>query len=801
MNKPRTLITIFTIFLLLAIKLEGQSLRAYERKALEAYENQDFPSALAYNQVLIEVDSHRVDALFRGGEAARQLKIFDLAESYLERIPDSLKTGFYTATDFNIASVKKGLGKYHEAADFYKKYIETHDDTSDIFYKRAKTELEFCNLALEKIESPAHVKITHLDKNVNTVYSDFAPLRFADKLYFTSTWQENSKSPAVQRIFAAIQDDPPRLIPENTDKPDAHSSHFSLNAEGRRMYYTICENKALNEYQCQIYFRERKYEGDWTAPKRLPNTINLDGYTATQPAAGRDKSLGKEVLFFASNRPGGKGGMDIWCTVIDKDGNFGDPFPLPFNTPQDDVTPFFHQASQTLFFSSDGLENLGGLDIFSIKKTGRETWSEPENMGYPLNSSYDDLYYTFHSGSKRAYFASNRPGCLCIDPASGCKCNDIYEAEIFVDLTALTYNAIDSTRLNGVQVELLDKADNNIDTFFVNPSGHKFKFPLNLEKNYRLIAKLDGFSTATAEVSTEGVTYFANFERPLYLSPQVELVVRTFNAIDSTALYGTSLQLGAAGENVFHQNDSTSNEHLFPLKFGSDYSVTGAKPLYSSRTGKVSTAGLNQPGRMYLDLYLSPFEGLPLVLYFDNDQPGYVNPLDTVTSLTYEQTYRQFLNRKNAFVTGYSSGLQSDEVEPAQEIIRTFFEEKVEASYARLQSFCQLLENYLAEGHSIEIEVAGYASPLASSAYNERLSGRRISSLINHFIKYNNGALKSYFDSGQLVIKRAPKGEGQAGLNEISDDKQNLRQSVFSPAASRLRRVTITDIKSQDRKK
>ena len=790
-----------SIILLMTFNLDGQSLRAYERKAAKAFKDCDYPSALAYNQVLLKVDSHRVDALFRGGEAARQLKIFTLAEHYLEKIPDSMKTGLYTATDFRIASVKKGLGKYHEAADFYKKYIETHTDTSEVFYRRAEAELEYCIRAMETVENPSRIKVVHLGENVNSIYSDFAPLRFADKLYFTSSWQENEKSPVVQRIFAAIQDDPARLISENTDRPDAHSSQLTLTAGGRRMYFTICENKALpNDYLCEIFYRERKYEGDWTAPKRLPKNINLDGYTTTQPAAGHDKFLGKEVIFFASDRPGGKGGMDIWCSVIEKDGTFGDPFPLPFNTPQDDITPFFHQTSQTLFFSSNGLENLGGLDIFRTKKTGKETWSEPKNMGFPLNSSDDDLYYTFHSGSKRGYFASNRPGCLCADPASGCKCNDIYEAEIFVDLTAWTYNAIDSTQLHGVRVELVDKATGSTDTVLLQPGSHKFMFSLNLEKNYRITATLDGFSPATAEASTEGVIDFANFERPLYLRPQVELVVRTFNAIDSTALYGASLQLGSVGENVFHQNDSTSNEHLFPLKFGRKYIVAGKKIFYTSSSGSISTEGLNQPARLYLDLYLSPFEGLPLALYFDNDQPRYVNPPDTVTSLTYEQTYKQFLNRKNAFVTGYSSGLGSSEVEAAQVEIRSFFEDKAEANYAKLQSFCRMLESYLAEGKSIEIEVAGYASPLAASDYNQRLTGRRISSLTNHFKKYSNSALKRYFDSGQLIIKRAPMGEEHTDQDSVSDDKQNLRQSVFSPAASQMRRVTITDIRPQGRK-
>ena len=535
-----------------------------------------------------------------------------------------------------------------EPSNFYLRHM-VQTDTGDIVLKLAKQESGQGTGTQKHIEDNQYTKIVPLGENVNTIHADFAPFRFADKIFFTSAWQENPKSPFVQRIYAAIQDGPARLIPENTAKKDAHSSHLSLSADGKRMYYTICEKLGLaGEYLCQIYSRERKYEGDWTAPKRLPRNVNLDGFNTTQPTAGIDKSLGKDVVFFASDRPGGIGGMDVWCTVLERDGTFGDPFPLPFNTTQDDVTPFFHQASQTLFFSSNRVGTLGGFDIFRTQKKENGEWAEPENLGFPLNGTHDDLYFTFHSGSKRGYFASNRPGSLCDQPSSGCKNSDIYVVEIFVELTAATFSAHDSSNLHGVRVELMDKANGRVESFDVNPASNKFIFPLKLEKNYRLTATLDGYSTAVADLSTAGLTYSANFERSLFLQPQAELVVRTFNAMDSSALGGTMLHfdMPAADLRVTYQNDSTSNEHLFPLKFDSEYTVTGTKPSYSASSATISTIGMERPGRIYKDLFLSPFNELPLPLYFDNDQPRYVNPKDSTTWLSYEEVYRQFLTEK-----------------------------------------------------------------------------------------------------------------------------------------------------------
>lgn len=780
----------------------GQSLRAYERKAMEAYEAKDFAAALAYNQVLLEVDSLRVDALFMGAESARQLRVFDLAERLFLRIPDASKTGLYSLADFRLANAQKGLGKYNEAALSYQKFLHSRADTSQVFQLRAAEEIEFCESALERLASPTKIVVTHLDSNVNTVHSDFAPLKFADKLYFTSAFLKDTASAPVNRIFSAIQDDPALPISENPDDPGLHASHISFTADGRRMFYTICQEKgAPNAFSCEIFYRNRNYEGYWEAPKRLPDLLNQEGYTATHPSVGRDAGLKREVLFFASDRPGGQGGMDIWGSVIELDGSFGRPFPLPFNTPLDEITPFFHQQSQVLFFSSNGLDNMGGLDVFHTKKTASGQWATPENMGYPLNSSYDDLYYTFHSGSKRAYFASNRPGCLCADPTKACKCNDIYEAQVFVDLAAWVFNAVDSTALQGARVELTDLATGQVDTFEVQANGNKSLFPLDLEKNYRITASLRGFQPDTATVSTMGVNYFAMFERLLYLQPRVHLLVRTFNAIDSLPLHATTLNLRRLDgkKEDFHKNAETENQHIFLLDFGKTYHLEGSKPSYSSDGASVATLGMNRTDTLFEDLYLSPFPGLPLVLYFDNDKPRWKLPMDTTTLLSYEQTLWDYMERKDVFVEGYSAGLDGEDMASAQLRIRSFLENEVMANYQQLQQFCGLLSNYLQEGHSIEIVVEGYASPLAKPDYNKRLGGRRISSLTNHFKKWSNGALNKYFVSGQLAIVRAPKGEEgpPEDYKDVSDDVLDRRQSEYSPAASKLRRVTIREIRLQ----
>ncbi len=121
--------------------------------------------------------------------------------------------------------------------------------------------------------------------------------------------------------------------------------------------------------------------------------------------------------------------MDIWASTITWDGKFEAPVCLPFNTPEDEVTPSFSQTGQTLFFSSNGLKGLGRFDVFTIQKSKDGNWASPINLGRPFNSAYDDMFYTYHESSQTGYLASDRPGSLCNDSIEGFGCFDIYEVK------------------------------------------------------------------------------------------------------------------------------------------------------------------------------------------------------------------------------------------------------------------------------------------------------------------------------------------------------------------------------------
>lgn len=794
-----------TIFLLSCsfTHLHGQTLKQYEKKAEEAYAEHNYSGALAYYKVILDIDPNRIDALFYGGESSRQMRVFPLAESMLERIPDTSKTGAYFLTDFNLASVKKGLKKYDEAIVYYQKFIGNKSGLDDILLKRATEELKYCEWALNHLDNAAPFNILHYDTTINTYLTDFAPLKIGDALFYTSGWKEKGSdeyAKTVSRIFCSIGEEQGVPIPENATEKDKHTAHIAFSSNGERMYYTICEEEQglINEFKCKIYYRNQTLKGGWSNPYLLPASINLPGYTATQPAIGWDMEKEQEILYFSSNRPGSIGGMDIWYSIIN-DTIYATPTIVDsVNTAFDDITPYFHQESNSLYFSSNGHQSLGGLDIFRSTKTAYG-WSPPENVGYPINSSYDDLYYSFNSELAQGHFASNRPEAMCDDPYKECTCDDIFYFNMEVTLDILTFNEINNYDLEGVKVELKNLTDNIIDTFIINEVSNDFHFPLVLEKDYQITATKKQYRGATTEVSTKGIIYPTVLKESLYLRPNIDLVVLTYDAISKLPLNETSIRLTreTLDTDTSLVNAFDSNQCSFSLDFEQEYTITAAKQNYSSDFDSFSTVGYYTPTVITKELYLTPFQGLPLTLYFDNARPRYINREDTTTQLTYAQTYERYYSRKGVFLNGFSAGLSGFEREIARDTVGNFFDNEVKQGYEDLMKFSEILADYLKRGNRIEIIVEGYASPLAASDYNKKLTGRRVSSVINQFRTFQGGVLAQYIDSENLVIKEAPKGEDDAP-DGVDDSPGNRRESVFGPKASRQRRVKILDIRRQE---
>ena len=187
----------------------------------------------------------------------------------------------------------------------------------------------------------------------------------------------------------------------------------TLTIDNREMFYTVCELVDCPEkgpekyYNCDIYFTQYEF-GGWNDIKPVSGNVNNNCSWESQPSIASD---GK-TLYFVSDRPGGFGGYDIYRSEKQEDNTWSAPVNLGknINTPGDEKSPFIHTDSQTLYFSSDGRPGMGGMDIYFSKKQEDGTWLAPKNIGYPINTQYDELGFIVSTDGYYGYFASDRLG-------------------------------------------------------------------------------------------------------------------------------------------------------------------------------------------------------------------------------------------------------------------------------------------------------------------------------------------------------------------------------------------------------
>lgn len=180
---------------------------------------------------------------------------------------------------------------------------------------------------------------------------------------------------------------------------------------------------------------------------------------------------------------------------------------------------------------------------------------------------------------------------------------------------------------------------------------------------------------------------------------------------------------------------------------------------------------------------------VPIALYFHNDIPN-PNSWDTVTQLTYSQTFNDYIKMTDEYHKQFSKGLPKAEKQAAIDSIDYFFAEYVEANYNKLLEFSALIKELVLSGQKIKVTIRGYTSPLNTVEYNNNLAKRRISSLVNFFNEYDNGFFIEYIQNGQIEYEFVAFGK-TFSAGKVSDDPNDPRNSIYSPAASRERRIEI----------
>ncbi len=393
--------------------LSGQTFKQWMELGQTAFDGGDHLTAALQFGKAYELDSTSFDATIRLADAHRLSRNYAEAARLYEKAYFKDKGRLYPEGQYYLAQMRVLTGDYSEALRNFQKYERRlKRERSTDAYAKLQQEMAGCSLALAAREPDSDVRVALLENDVNTEKSEFAPYLLDSLLFYTTS------AYGIAQMTATYRDSVSEKSARMQGPWSGALPHGNLcySPDGARAYFTEC-----TENKCSI-FEADVVNGELRNARSLPR-INQSDITCTMPWVGVHD--GREVLFFASDRAGTRGQLDIWWSFRQANGEWDAPVNAGdnVNTPGNEVTPYF--SGTHLYYSSDWHPGFGGYDIFRSKGYPR-SFDIAENLDRPLNSSLNDLYYRYFSGAKTAFLASNRNG--SISDGSFC-CNDLYRVQ------------------------------------------------------------------------------------------------------------------------------------------------------------------------------------------------------------------------------------------------------------------------------------------------------------------------------------------------------------------------------------
>lgn len=406
-------------FLLLAFGSTAQNeLGKYLDFAHQQYEKGDYVYALTYYEKAMELDSNSVSILWSYAETLRAYKDYRKAAEYYAKVYNKEEAAIYPYSLLYWALMEKQNGNYAQAIELFKRAKKKYaKDKRDYTYLKSKRELESCLWAQSALKDTAGLDALRLPEGLNTVNSEFGH-GFVDSLFLLSSLRSDSVG-TNEEVYDVSYTNQLYTFPfyDSTGgqaeriraliKSGINTGNGTFSLDGKRFYFSQCTS-ADQQFNCKIAVA-RFANGKWSNPEVLGDIINEPGANTTMPSIALFEK--DEVLFFASNKADGKGGMDLYFTTVKSDGNqFGKVRAVPkVNSIDNDLAPWYDAAHKRLYFSSSWWDGFGGYDVqYAPLENGQLT--DPVNAGLPINSPANDLYY-FEKGDS-SFVSSNRLGVL-----------------------------------------------------------------------------------------------------------------------------------------------------------------------------------------------------------------------------------------------------------------------------------------------------------------------------------------------------------------------------------------------------
>ncbi|RNL56667.1 OmpA family protein [Pedobacter jejuensis] len=595
------------LFLILAtaITAEAQYVVNYKKVADAYFQSKDYYAASTFYKKALKItaDSSQVvlpygkdkklgseekviedyeGSLYNLAEASRMYRDFTEAEKYYE-VASTFSNPKYYKSLFYYAESLRANKKFPQAIAAFEKFIT--NNKTDGLVKTANLEVLSCKFAMKEMRFPRLVQIKKVPSEINGLGSNYAPIKQGSSFYFTSSRPvavsgkpdvvkvvkgespiSTKANPFMNNLYSSssnFQDDKVNVkkIDFNLQN-DMEFAAVSFNPEGNVAYFTAW--KGQEKYSI---YSASKTDDKWSIPQSVGLQVNSKDFNAAQPFVTSDGKF----LIFSSDRMGGYGKYDLWYAAIRSDGTIGQAVNLgpEINSEADEKAPYYNTITKKLIFSTDGRIGFGGMDFYE-SEGDLINWTTPKNMGYPFNSSKDDVYFTpINADASKGYISSDRESACCLE---------IFEVKReYISVSGIITDCKTKKPLDGVLVKMNDQENDYI--FTTNNTGkYDFKmdsrrpvklnmtkenyFALNKSYAYEEIAKADTLMYADYCINAFKINVPIVLDNIYYEFNSAELTESSKKVLDALALIlddnpEMEIELGAhtddVGTDVYNQ--------------------------------------------------------------------------------------------------------------------------------------------------------------------------------------------------------------------------------------------------------
>jgi outer membrane protein OmpA-like peptidoglycan-associated protein len=466
-------------------------------------------------------------------EQIKAIPYFEYALANGKELPASL---FY-----DLGSIYLKDENIQKALEYFNKFKERSSKADKKAMSMADEAIQICHNAVALMSVPRNFKVHHFNSIINSRYTEYNPVLSADEsvMAFTAlrpnTGKTRTSDKFIEEIYVTYNNSGTWTEPKVVSVAhDYNVGTAGLAADGQKMIIFMGGSTDPGSL-----FQITKEGEGWSRPSLITPTINTPKYLESTASITPD---GK-TIYFASDRINGYGGLDIYKTTMQANGNWSTPVNLgpDVNSKANEDAPFIHPDQKTLFFTSDGHNTMGGRDIF-VSRLVNDKWSNPENMGYPVNTTVNDNYFTLIADGTRGYFSSDRKG--------GMGGQDIYYIDMPADAANVPLTMIKGKILNAetgkpipTKIYVIDnQTDKKLDFVYnPDPTTGNYLVILPPAKDYDIVIESEGFLPYTLNIHIPNQTYFYELYQMINLK-----TIRQFDVV-----VGQEVQV----KNAFYDTD------------------------------------------------------------------------------------------------------------------------------------------------------------------------------------------------------------------------------------------------------